>query len=156
MWKIRPPSPSERALFLGEYQHSIDDKGRLAIPAKFRSPLNDGLVVTRGLEKCLYVWTLDQWREMSDRLASLPLMQNDARRVARHFFSGAVDTKLDKLGRVILPQFLREYAGLTDEVVVLGVHSRIEIWGSESWASERSQVEEQSASYAEHLATLGI
>jgi MraZ protein len=143
-------------VFLGEFQHTIDDKGRLAIPAKFRSLLNDGLVVTRGLDKCLNVWTLDQWRDLSQKLAKLPMMQSDARRVARHFFSGAVDAKLDKLGRVIVPQFLREYADLRDEVVVLGVHTRIEIWAKEGWASERAIADEQSATFAEHLADLGI
>ena len=143
-------------MFLGEFQHTIDDKGRLAIPAKFRSSLNDGLVITRGLDKCLYVWTLDQWHELSQKLAQLPMMQSDARRVARHFFSGAVDTKLDKLGRAVLPQFLREYAGLSDEVVVLGVHTRIEIWAKSEWDSEREIAEEQSATLAEHLAGLGI
>ncbi len=143
-------------MFLGEFQHTVDDKGRLAIPAKFRPPLNDGLVVTRGLDKCLNVWTLDQWRDLSQKLSTLPMMQGDARRVVRHFFSGAVDSKLDKLGRVVLPQFLREYAGLGDEVVVLGVHTRIEIWATENWAAERMIAEEQSATIAEHLAGLGI
>jgi MraZ protein len=152
----RSPSLLERTVFLGEFQHTIDDKGRLAVPAKFRSSLNDGLVVTRGLDKCLYVWTLDQWMDLSQKLSKLPMMQGDARRVARHFFSGAVDTKLDKLGRVILPQFLREYAGLSDEVVVLGVHTRIEIWAKDGWDSERAIADEQSAVFAEHLADLGI
>ncbi len=148
--------PREWFVFLGEFQHTIDDKGRLAIPAKFRPSLNDGVVVTRGLERCLYVWTVDQWRELSQKLATLPMMQSDARRVARHFFSGAVDARLDKLGRVIIPQFLREYAGLRDEVVVLGVHSRLEIWARDAWVSERQAAEEQSSTLAEHLADLGI
>lgn len=152
----RIPAHPERLMFLGEFQHAIDEKGRLAIPARFRPPLVGGLVVTRGLDKCLYVWTLDHWRELSGKLSKLPMMQGDARRVARHFFSGAVDAKLDKLGRVIIPQFLREYAGLRDEVVVLGVHSRIEIWSEENWNSERAVAEEQSAVFAEHLADLGI
>lgn len=143
-------------MFLGEFQHTIDDKGRLAIPAKFRPSLTDGLVVTRGLDRCLYVWTLDQWRDLAQKLAKLPMMQGDARRIARHFFSGAVDAKLDKLGRVILPQFLREYAGLRDEVVVVGVYTRVEIWSQDNWQSERSIAEEQSSVFAEHLANLGI
>ena len=158
MWKTpsREPSLQEPDLFLGEFQHTIDDKGRLAIPAKFRPLLSDGLVITRGLEKCLYVWTLDEWRELSQKLGQLPMMQSDARRVARHFFSGAVDTRLDKLGRAVIAQFLREYAGLSDEVVVLGVHTRIEIWAKDGWDSERAIAEEQSATLAEHLAGLGI
>lgn len=143
-------------MFLGEFQHTVDDKGRLAIPAKFRPALVDGLVVTRGLDRCLYVWTLEQWQELAQKLAKLPVMQSDARRVARHFFSGAVDSKLDKLGRVVLPQFLREYAALRDEVVVVGVYGRIEIWSREGWDAERSVAEEQSSVFAEHLADLGI
>ena len=143
-------------MFLGEFQHSIDEKGRLAIPAKFRAPLTEGLVVTRGLDRCLYVWTIEQWREMAEKLAKLPMMQGDARRITRHFFSGAVDAKLDKLGRIVLPQFLREYAGLGDEVVVVGVYSRIEIWSKDGWESERSLAEDQSPVFAEHLAGVGI
>jgi MraZ protein len=143
-------------VFLGEFQHTIDEKGRLAVPAKFRAPLSDGLVVTRGLDRCLYLWTIEQWQQMAERLAKLPMMQGDARRVARHFFSGAVDVKLDKLGRIILPQFLREYAGLGDEVVVVGVYSRIEIWSKDGWGGERSLAEDQSAVFAEHLGDVGI
>jgi MraZ protein len=143
-------------VFLGEFQHTIDEKGRLAVPAKFRAPLSDGLVVTRGLDRCLYLWTIEQWQQMAERLAKLPMMQGDARRVARHFFSGAVDVKLDKLGRIILPQFLREYAGLGDEVVVVGVYSRIEIWSKDGWNGERSLAEDQSAVFAEHLGDVGI
>ena len=143
--------------FLGQYQHNIDDKGRLAIPAKFRSPLADGLVITRGVEKCLYVWDLEQWRQISDKLAKLPLMQANARRVARHFFSSATDTSLDKLGRVVIPQFLREYAGLSDEVMVVGLRGRIEIWDKAAWDAEYSDAEENGiAAYAESLADLDI
>ncbi len=143
--------------FLGQYQHAIDDKGRLAIPAKFRPPLADGLVITRGIEKCLYVWDLDQWRQLSEKLDRLPLMQENARRVSRHFFSGATDTELDKLGRVVIPQFLREYAGLCNEVVVVGLRGRIEIWDRAAWNSEYCDAEENGiAAYAESLGSLGI
>lgn len=144
-------------MFLGgEFQHTIDDKGRLAIPARFRPFLVDGLVVTRGLERCLYVWTLDQWRDVAQKLGKLPLMQADARRIARHFFSGAVETKQDKLGRIVIPQFLREYAGLGSEVAVVGMNTRIEIWSKENWDSECSIAEDKIAEFAEHLADLGI
>lgn len=157
-WGKLPSRPllPERILFLGEFQHTVDDKGRLAIPAKFRPPLSEGLVVTRGIEKCLYVWPMDQWQELAQRLAKLPMLREDARRVSRHFFSGAVDTNLDKLGRIVLPQFLREYAGLGDEVAVVGAFTRIEIWGRDSWNVERSLAEAQSSVIAEHLADLGF
>lgn len=140
------------AVFLGEFQHSIDEKGRLAIPAKFRPPLAEGLVVTRGIDRCLYVWTLDRWQELAQRMSKLPIVQENARRITRHFFSGAVDTKMDKMGRIIIPQFLREYAGLGDEVVVVGANTNVEIWGLERWKDEVSMAEEQSSVLAEHLA----
>lgn len=139
-------------MFLGEFQHSIDEKGRLAIPAKFRPPLAEGLVVTRGIDRCLYVWTLDRWQELAQRMSKLPIVQENARRITRHFFSGAVDTKMDKMGRIIIPQFLREYAGLGDEVVVVGANTNVEIWGLERWKDEVSMAEEQSSVLAEHLA----
>ncbi len=143
--------------FLGQFQHNIDEKGRLAIPAKFRPLLADGLVITKGVEKCLYVWDLEQWRQMSEKLGSLPLMQANARRVTRHFFSGATDTELDKLGRVVIPQFLREYAGLSDEVMVVGLRGRIEIWDKDAWNSEEDDAEQNGiAAYAESLTSLGI
>jgi len=139
-------------VFLGEFQHTIDEKGRLAIPAKFRPPLAEGLVVTRGIDRCLYVWTLDQWQELAQRMSKLPIVQENARRITRHFFSGAVDTKMDKMGRIILPQFLRQYASLDDEVVVAGANANIEIWSHDRWMSELAQGEEQSSILAEHLA----
>ena len=143
-------------MFLGAFPHTVDEKARLAIPARFRPPLADGLVLTRGLERCLYVWTLDRWAELAEKLSKLPIMQGDARVISRHFFSGAYDARLDKLGRVVLPQSLREYAGLGDEAMVIGVHTRIEIWSQENWQSAQSIAEEQSATFAEHLVSLGI
>jgi MraZ protein len=143
-------------MFLGEYQHIIDDKGRLAIPAKFRPLLEDGLVVTRSLDPCLYVWTRDQWGEMADKLAALSILQADARRVNRHFSSGATAANLDKLGRVLIPQFLRDYAGLKDDVVVLGSNRRIEIWARDRWEVEQQLTDEQSADFGEHLSALGV
>jgi len=143
-------------VFLGEYEHSLDDKGRLAVPARFRPELGQGLVLTRGLDRCLFVWPLAEWRVVAEKLGRLSMMHGDARRLQRLLFAGAVDTQLDRLGRVLVPGFLRGYAGLQDAVVVAGVLNRIEIWDRGQWAAERAAAEEQSAELAEHLSELGL
>jgi len=143
-------------VFLGEFEHSLDDKGRLAIPAKFRPELGQGLVLTRGLDRCLFAWPMAEWQIVADKLGRLSLMHAEARRLQRLLFAGAVDTQLDRLGRVLVPAFLRGYAGLEDAVVVAGVLNRIEIWDSGQWAEERTAAEAQSAELAEHLSELGL
>jgi MraZ protein len=140
------------ALFLGEYEHSIDDKSRLAIPARFRTALEEGLVITRGLDRCLVIYDSESWRQMAERVRTLNHWQSDARRMQRHFFSGAVPAQPDKLGRVVIPQFLRAYAGLEAEVVVVGLADRIEVWAKAEWERERTDAERDSAELAEHLA----
>jgi MraZ protein len=147
--------PPTTLLFLGEFEHSIDDKGRLAIPARFRPALDDGLFITRGLDRCLVIWDADSWRSMAERVRDLNPWQGDARRMQRHFFSGAVQAQPDKLGRVVIPQYLRAYAGLEDEVVVVGLADRVEIWARAEWQRERSEAERDSADLAEHLAQRG-
>jgi MraZ protein len=139
-------------LFLGEFEHSIDDKGRLAIPARFRPALEDGLVMTRGVEHCLVIYDLDTWRGVSDRIRRLNPWRQDARTMQRHFFSGAQPGQPDKLGRVVIPQFLRTYAGLQTDVVVVGVADRIEVWSRGEWEQQRVDAERNSAELAEHLA----
>ena len=141
-------------LFLGEFEHSIDDKSRLAVPARFRAALQDVLYITRGLDRCLVIWDSDSWRAQADRLRSLNPWQGDARRLQRHFFSGAVQAQPDKLGRVVIPQFLREYAQLDSDVVVVGLADRIEVWSRTEWQRERGQAERDSAELAEHLSNV--
>ena len=143
-------------MFLGEFEHSLDDKGRLAIPAKFRPELGQGLVLTRGLDRCLFAWPMAEWQIVADKLGRLSLMHAEARRLQRLLFAGAVDIQLDRLGRVLVPAFLRGYAGLQDAVVVVGVLNRIEIWDRGLWAEERTAAETQSAELAEHLSELGL
>lgn len=143
------PTPG---LFLGEFEHSIDDKGRLAVPARFRPGLDDGLVITRGLDRCLVIWDSESWRAMAERVRGLNAWQADVRRMQRHFFSGAVPAQPDKLGRVVIPQYLRAYAGLETDVVVVGLADRIEVWSRADWQRERDQAERDSADLAEHLA----
>ncbi len=143
-------------MFLGEYVHSIDDKNRLAIPARFRQDLAEGLYVTKGVDRCLYVLAPDGWNGLADRIAALPSMQASVRQLQRHFFAGAVHVVPDKLGRIVIPQNLREYAQLDGEVVVAGVHSRIELWAQGAWEQERARVDEQTSTLAEQMASLGI
>jgi MraZ protein len=141
-------------VFLGEHIHSIDDKNRLAIPARFRQDLAEGLYVTKGVDRCLYVLSPDGWNRLADRIAALPSMQASVRQLQRHFFAGATHLVPDKLGRIVIPQNLRDYAQLRGEVVVAGVHSRIELWGRATWDAEQARVDEQTATLAEQLASL--
>lgn len=143
-------------LFLGEFEHSVDERGRIAIPAKFRAGLSDGMVVTRGIDRCLVIWPMDEWRAISEKLRQLPLMHADARRLQRLLLSGATDTVPDRLGRILIPSFLRQYAELEDVAVVVGVLDRVEIWSRAHWDEERSSAEEESSRLAEHLFSLGV
>src|SRR5438309_10332132 len=113
-------------MFLGEFEYALDDKGRIAIPAKFRPGLMDGLVVTRGIDRCLFVWPMEEWRAIAENLTRLSLLQLDARRIHRLLFAGAMDTVPDRLGRILLPGYLREYAELHDAAVFVGLLNRIE------------------------------
>jgi len=130
-------------VFMGEYHHSIDEKGRVIIPAKFREALGDRFVMTRGLDNCLFVYPLQEWAVMEQKLKSLPLMKADARAFTRFFLSGATECELDKQGRVNIPANLREHARLDSQAVVIGVSNRVEVWSKELWESY-SQISEQS------------
>lgn len=130
-------------MFMGEFQHSIDEKGRIIIPAKFRELLGTSFVVTRGLDHCLFVYPMEEWSLLEQKLKSLPLMKADARAFSRFFFSGATEVEWDKQGRVNLPGNLRQYAKLEKECVIIGVSNRVEIWSKEKW-SEYYDTSEQS------------
>jgi len=143
-------------LFMGEYQHSLDDKGRLIVPSKFREPLGGRCVITRGLDKCLFVYPESEWRTMEEKLKQLPLTQSDARAFVRFFFSGATDLELDKQGRVMIPANLREYASLDKDVVVIGVSTRVELWSKEVWAAYVDEAESSFEAIAEKIVDLGI
>ncbi len=141
-------------MFIGEYQHSIDEKGRLAIPVKFRNDLAKGAVVTRGLDNCLFLYTKEEWDKLAEKLASLPIAQSNARAFARLMLSGAMDVKIDKQGRIILPDYLRKFAGATKKVVIAGLYNRLEIWDSKTWEKYKANTEKESGKIAEELGNL--
>ncbi len=143
-------------MFLGQYEHTIDDKGRLTLPAKFRPGLEAGVVVTLGLDGCLFVFPRAKWEELAARIEALPLTNPDARSFARLMFANADDSQLDRQGRVLIPAFLRNQAQLENEVIVTGLSSRLELWSPARWQKMRSMTVEQSEAIAEHLAGLGI
>lgn len=143
-------------MFIGEYQHNIDDKGRLAVPSKFRAKLAGGAVVTRGLDNCLFLYTKDEWQKLAEKLSGLPISQASARAFSRLMLAGAMEVEIDKQGRIILPAYLREYAAITKEVVVTGLFNRIEIWSQGNWGAYKTETEKDSNEIAEHLGSLGI
>ncbi len=129
-------------MFLGEFVHTIDDKGRLTIPAKFRGELATGLVITRGFERNLMVFPLDGWQNLADEIARRPLSDEDMRAFRRRVFSGAMDLSPDRQGRIVLPAYLREFAQIDTEVVVAGMYNYVEIWNAVAWQSVRAAVED--------------
>ena len=129
-------------MFLGEYAYVIDQKGRLAIPPRFREAFRGGLVLARGFDKCILVYPMAEWKAMAESRASLPPTRSSVRRANRFTFSGAYDLELDKQGRVLVPSGLREYGEIKTEVVVIGVHNYLEIWARESWENEKSLMSE--------------
>jgi MraZ protein len=138
-------------VFMGEYQHTIDEKGRLTIPAKLRDGLGSTFVITRGLDRCLFVYPLNEWKALEEKLKSLPFTKADARAFTRFFFSGASECEWDKQGRVNIPPNLREHASLVKECVVIGVSNRVEIWSKENWEEYFRQSEGSFSEIAEKL-----
>ncbi len=143
-------------MFLGEYEHSVDAKGRIAVPAKFRTQLEGGLVVTRGFERCLQVYPMEQWQTLSERVSSLSIAPAEARQLRRLLFSSAFDTEVDKQGRIVLPTGLREYAGIGDNAVVAGMNTYFEIWSQTDWDAAMEALGNVDASIAAQMAEIGI
>lgn len=141
---------------MGEYQHALDDKGRLTIPSKFRNEIGDRFVITKGLDNCLFAYPQKEWATLENKLSTLPLTRSDARAFVRFFFSGAVEGELDKQGRVLIPNNLREYAQIDRDVVIIGVMNRFEIWAKNLWEAYRQRSEESFAELAEKINELGI
>ena len=141
----------------GEFRHTLDDRSRVAVPVRFRTRLAQGATLARWLDKCLGLFPQDEWEELAAKLRGLPLTNARAREFARFMSSGAVEVQLDKQGRILVPSYLREYAGLSEgEVIVVGALNRLEIWAPAAWLPYRSKIEDEPEALAEHLADLGI
>ncbi len=143
-------------MFLGEYQHSLDTKGRITIPAKIREQLGDKFVVTKGLENCIFLYPLKEWQTIENKLRTLPFTRADVRSFARFFFSGASELEIDKQGRTVIPASLREYALIDKDLIIIGVGSRAEIWAVENWEKYIEGAEASYEDIAASLVDLGI
>ncbi|MDD4931276.1 MAG: division/cell wall cluster transcriptional repressor MraZ [Candidatus Colwellbacteria bacterium] len=143
-------------MFIGEYRHNMDVKGRVAIPAKFRNKLSGGAIVTRGIDRCLFAFSPEDWDKLAEKLVALPMTQADSRAFTRLMLAGAVECEIDSQGRVLIPEYLRKYAGLGKEIVVTGLYNRIEMWDSSVWDSYRSRTESESENISERMGQLGI
>jgi MraZ protein len=143
-------------MFIGEYQHSFDVKGRLIVPSKFRDKLGDVFIVTKGLDKCLFVFPIDEWEQFEEKLRTLPISSKDARAFSRFFFAGATECMLDKQGRIMIPNNLREYAQIDKDTYVIGVSGRLEIWSKENWTNYNQEDDLSYDAIAEKMAMLGI
>lgn len=143
-------------MFIGEYQHAMDEKGRVAIPAKFRKSLAGGVVVTRGIESHLYIYPKEKWGELASKLSKLPINQANSRAFSRHMLGGASEAEIDGQGRILIPEYLREHAGITNEAVMVGIYDRIEVWAQDKWKAYKTETGKNTESIAEQLGELGV
>ncbi|MEK7181409.1 MAG: division/cell wall cluster transcriptional repressor MraZ [Patescibacteria group bacterium] len=143
-------------MLLGEFKHNLDLKGRMAIPAKFREELKSGAIITRGLDNCLFIFTNKEWEVLAQKLVALPLAQANSRAFSRLMLAGAMDVEVDAQGRILVPDYLRQYADLKKQVVVTGLYSRIEVWDADRWEKYKAKTESSSDEIAEKLGELGI
>lgn len=143
-------------MFIGEYTYSIDAKKRLALPPKFRKSLGEQAVITRGLDQCLFLYSMKEWEKIAEKISLLPLSQADARGFGRLMLAGAMDVNIDNLGRILMPDYLKNYAALKKKVVVAGLYNRIEIWDENKWNTYKEKTEKNVGDIAERLRELGI
>ncbi|MFZ5985962.1 MAG: division/cell wall cluster transcriptional repressor MraZ [Bacillota bacterium] len=143
-------------MFYGEYQHSVDVKGRVIVPSKFRDGLGEKFILTKGLDNCLFAYSSEEWANLEAKLRSLPFTDKDVRAFVRFFFAGATECEVDKQGRVLIPQNLREYAGLDKDVYIIGVSTRVEVWDKNKWENYSGDENMSADNIAEKMAMLGI
>lgn len=143
-------------MLIGEYQHTLDTKKRLAIPARLRKELGERVIVTGGEDNCLFVYPMGEWQKLTDKLSALPQGQKATRDFLRHTFSSAVEIELDHLGRVLIPDYLKNHAGLRQRIVIAGVYNRLEIWDEERWINYKAETEKNTDMIAEKLGELGL
>lgn len=143
-------------MLIGEYKHTLDPKKRLSLPSKWRKELGKKLVVTRGLDNCLFVYPQKEWEAITEKVGRLPLGQADTRSFNRFFLSGAVEVEVDKNGRILVPDFLKDFATLDTKVVLAGIHDRVEIWDEKKWNDYKERIEKQADALAEKLGEIGV
>ncbi|MBU3964878.1 division/cell wall cluster transcriptional repressor MraZ [Patescibacteria group bacterium] len=143
-------------MFIGQYSHLIDPKKRLAIPSKFRKQLGGGVVITRGIDNCLFLYPAKEWKILAEKLSKLPISKSNTRAFSRLMLAGAMDAEIDSQGRILIPDYLKEYASLKDKAVIAGLYNRLEIWDEATWNSYKSRTEKQSSDIAEQLGELGV
>ncbi len=143
-------------MLIGEYTHTLDPKKRLSIPSKWRKELGKKLILTRGLDNCLFVYPLREWQKVSEKIGQLPLGQADTRSFNRFFLSGAVEVEVDSVGRILVPDFLKEFAVLDSKVVLAGIHDRVEIWDEKKWTQYKREIETKADQLAEKLGDIGV
>ncbi len=143
-------------MFIGQYTHTIDDKNRLSLPVKFRKEMGKRVIITPGLDGCLFVFTPAQWETISEKLGGSSMLQADTRSFNRYMLGGAVEADVDSIGRVLVPDFLKEKAQLKKEVVLIGVQNRVEIWNDALWKEYKAKVEQEANSLAEKLGQVGV
>lgn len=143
-------------MFIGEYSVSIDEKGRISVPAKFRGELKGKVVVTRGLDNSLFMYSIIEWQKLAEKLANLPISKANTRAFSRLMLAGAMDCELDKSGRIILPDYLRTFAGINKKAVIAGLYNRLEIWSEEAWKKYKLSTEKDSSKIAEQLGEIGV
>lgn len=143
-------------MFIGQYEHAVDEKGRIAIPAKFRSVFKSGAIITKGLDGCLFVFTKEKWNKMAENIGRLPETKSSARVYSRLILASAVEGEFDNQGRVLIPSYLREYAKLRKKGIVAGIYDRVEIWSEESWKKEMSKIDIEAGKVVEELSEIGV
>lgn len=143
-------------MLIGEYTHTIDEKNRISLPVKFREKMGKKVVVTYGLDRCLFVFTPAEWKKVSQRLSDSSLGQSDNRSFSRFMFGGATEAEVDSIGRILVPDFLKSWGNLKGKVSVVGVQSRVEIWNEKAWAAYKKGVEGKAGALAEKLGQVGV
>jgi len=143
-------------MLIGEYTHTVDDKKRISLPSKFRKQMGKKVVVTSGLDNCLFMYPLSEWKKISEKLATLGMGQSDTRGFSRFMLAGAIEIDVDSLGRILIPDFLRTFADLKTKVVFTGVVNRVEIWNDTKWTSYKTKIQKQADQMAEKLGDVGM
>lgn len=148
--------PQKIKMLIGEYTHTVDDKKRISLPSKFRKEMGKKIVVTQGLDNCLFMYPISEWKKISEKISSLGMGQSDTRGFARFMLAGAVEIDVDSLGRILIPDFLRSFADLSSRVVFAGVVNRIEIWNEKKWSDYKNRIQKNAGEMAEKLGDIGM